>query len=209
MKKIIIIVIGAIIIIAGLAVYFFGQGKNVEKPLVEKKTDQASQTNNSPASSAPVKSDHPYVGDDFTIIPPAGWIQINMPSTLVSYQNSKETHPKGSAAEKINFKSYIAVSFDNAGGQTLDGVTELIKRQTKAVAPTISFASVTNGAIDGQPAKFMEADVSMQNVDFKVMIAVALKGNKYFTISSNTTAEKWPGYRGLFYEISDSFKFKN
>jgi len=166
------------------------------QPMIDQKGAQGSQ------------SDASFIGDDFTLIPPAGWIRTQIPSTLVSYQNSRETQPKGSAAEKINFKSYLAVSFDSTNGQSLVQIAELVKNQTKGVAPAISFASAIDGTIGGQPAKFMEADLLMQDVNFKVAIAVAMKGDKYFIISFNTTAEKWPEYRDIFYNALNSFKFK-
>lgn len=194
MKKLLTIIIIIIAISGvGLGSYF---ATTIKQPLVDKKINKPAESNNA------------YIGDDFTIISPTGWIQTHLPSTLVSFQNPKEIQPKGSAAEKINFKTYIAVSFDNAQGKTLNQVTELVRQQVVAVVPSISFAPETIGTIDSQPAKFMEAGLTQQNVEFKVMVAVVLKGDTYFTISNNTTAEKWPEYRDLFYNTADSFKFK-
>lgn len=210
MKK---IIIAAIIVIAitgvGLVFYFVSQSGN-----------EVAKNSNSDTPSLPVnqpkanekpdlsKESSPYVGDDFTIIAPPGWIQTHMPTTLVSFQNNQEKHPNGSAAAKINFKSYMAVSFDNTQGKTLDDIVKLVKQQTQNVAPLISFVSETDGTIDGQPAKFLEAGLNQQNVDFKVLMAIVLKENKYFTISANTTAEKWTNYRDAFYNTANSFKFK-
>lgn len=187
-KYIIIILAAAVIIIAGASVYFFIQRED--------------------AGSDIKISENSYIGDDFTIAPPNGWIQTRILSTLVSYQNPQESYLPGSAADKIHFQSYIAVSFDNANGQTLDQIEKLVEQQIKSVAPSISFISVIDGFIDGQPAKFTEADLFMQDINFKVMMAIVLKGDKYFTISNNTTLEKWPGYRELFYAVANSFKFK-
>ena len=195
---IITIIVGVLVVGAGIG-YWFGRGSKIgilEQSLAGQKENRGSQAG------------VPYVGDGFTIIPPTGWIQTHLPSTLVSYQNSSEVQPKGSTAEKINFKSYMAVSSYSTSGKTLDEVVDLVKRQVESVAPTISFLPVSDGTIDNQPAKFIEANVSMQEVDFKVMLAVAMKGDKYFTISSNTTTEKWPEYRDIFYNVLNSFKFK-
>lgn len=191
----------AILIIVGLIVgfvfYFLKNAKNPARPPID-----------GSASPAPLNFGNPYVGDDFTFLPPTDWVQITLPSTLTAYQNSKEVQPPGSAADKIHFRSYIAVSFDNANGQKLNELVDLVKQQIKSVAPTTSFTSETDGQIDNQPAKFMEADLSMQNVNFKVMVALILKGDKYFTISNNTTADQWPGYRDIFYNTAESLKFK-
>ncbi|MDD4333199.1 MAG: PsbP-related protein [Patescibacteria group bacterium] len=199
-KKLLIIIVIVIIIILVTGFYFFKQKKDIN--LSQLNTDNI---------QAPIKTEdqkNPYIGDDFTILPPEGWIRTQLPGTLVSYQDPKEKQPAGSAAEKINFHSYLAVSFDNSGGKTLDEITELVKTQIQAVAPEIVLESTTDGKIDGEPAKFIEANLTMQNVDFKVMMAVALKGDKYFTISNNTTAEKWPEYRDIFYNAAKSFRFK-
>jgi len=203
-SKVLIIAIIAVVLAVGAGIgYWLGKGgaktsgnENGQQPLASQKTDQDYQ------------SDAPYVGDDFTLIPPVGWIRTQISGVLVAYQNSKETHPKGSAAEKVNFKSYFAVSFDKTNGQTLNEIVELVKNQTKGVAPAISFDSVLDGTIGGQPAKVLEASLLMQNINFKVVIAVAMKGDKYFTISNNTTAEKWPEYQDIFYNVLNSFNFK-
>ncbi|KKT22024.1 MAG: hypothetical protein UW08_C0020G0010 [Parcubacteria group bacterium GW2011_GWB1_43_8b] len=197
MKNILLIAF-AIIVAAGVGwgIYSLTQNKNAD---IE---------TGGPVDVTGPESNNAYIGDDFTIVPPPNWIETHLPGTLVSFQNSKETHPLNSAAAKINFKSYIAVSFDNANGKTANETAELIKQQTINILPNISFSPATDRLIDGQPAKFMEASISQQNVNFKVMIVVALKGDKFFTISYNTTAEKWTEYRNLFYSTADSFKFK-
>lgn len=211
MKKLISAVI-IIIAIASIGLIFYFMSKNKNDVTTNNENKIPPQTSNqllsNEKSSQPKESSGPYVGDDFTIVAPSKWIQTHMPSTLVSFQNSKETQPEGSAAAKINFKSYIAVSFDNAQGKTLDEVAKLVKQQTQSVVPSISFDSETNGTIDSQSAKLIEASLNQQNVDFKVLLAIVMKDNKYFTISANTTAQKWTEYRDVFYNTANSFKFK-
>jgi len=85
----------------------------------------------------------------------------------------------------------------------------LVKQQVQAVAPSVSFGSETDELIDSQPAKIIEADLAQQNVDFKILMAVIMKDDKYFTISANTTAQKWTEYSETFYDTFRSFKFKN
>ncbi len=210
MKKISLIVIAIVIIaIIGLAYYFVSQNKNnVSKNnnALPPKTENPPATNEKTNPSK--ESDGLYVGDDFTIASPPSWIQTHMQSTLVSFQDPKETQPENSAAAKINFKSYIAVSFDNTQGNTLDETVKLVKQQTQGVAPAISFDSETDGTIDSQPAKFMEASLNQQDVDFKVLMVIIVKDDRYFTISANTTAQKWTEYRDVFYKTANSFKFK-
>ena len=196
MKKIIIAIIVVAVVGVGLTFYFLNQNKNSDNSSLE--------TANSPERTTGL-----YVGDDFTIVSPKDWIQTHhLPPTLVSFQNPNEKHPEGSAASKINFKSYIAVSFYNTQGKTLEEIAELVKQQVQAVAPSVSFGSETDEMIDGQSAKIIEADLNQQNVDFRVLMAVVMKSDKYFTISANTTAQKWTEYSEIFYDTIRSFKFK-
>jgi len=55
----------------------------------------------------------------------------------------------------------------------------LVKQQVQAVAPSVSFGSETDELIDSQPAKIIEADLAQQNVDFKILMAVIMKDDKY------------------------------
>jgi hypothetical protein len=208
MKKIITAVIVIIIIAtAGTAYLLLSQNK---KETLGNTGDfpKSNQSKINENLNSNKESNGPYVGEDFTIISPPGWIQSHMPSTLVSFHNPDENHPKGSAAEKINFKSYMAVSFDNAQGKKLEEIIETTKQQIQGVASSVSFDSETAGTIDNQPVKFIEASLNQQNVDFKVLMAIVTKDEKYFTISANTTSEKWMSYRDTFYNTINSFKFK-
>ncbi|HRY52450.1 MAG TPA: PsbP-related protein [Candidatus Portnoybacteria bacterium] len=198
-KVLIITVIAGILIVGAGIGYWLGRG---EEASPKEEPSDSQETNQNP------QFDAPFVGDYFSFIPPTGWIQTHLPSTLVSYQNSREVQPKDSAAAKINFKSYFAVSFDKTSGQTLDEITKMVKKQLEGVAPAIKFLSTVDGTIGGQPAKLIEADLKMQDVNFKVIVAIAMKGDKYFNISNNTTAEKWPEYRDIFYNVLNSFEFK-
>ena len=198
-----IISIIIIAIIAGFAYFYRQNSQDKNLPLPAAGNDMATGSLEGDGTD-----NHPYVGEDFTFIPPAGWIQANLPGVLVAYQNMQETQPQGSAADKINFKSYFAMSFDNANGRQIDQIAELVKQQTKSVAPTVSFVSETDGQVDNQPAKFIEADVLMQDVNFKVLLLIILKGDKYYVLSGNTTAEKWPDYRDVFLNVAKSLEFK-
>lgn len=205
MKKIILIAIVVVVIVGiGIMFYFLNQNKNSNNSSLETEGLSVSEE----TANLPERTTGLYAGGDFTIVSPKNWIQTHLQSTLVSFQNPVEKHPEGSVASKINFKSYIAVSFDNAQEKTLEEITELLKQQVRAVAPSVSFGSETDEMIDGQPAKIIEANLNQQNVDFKVLMAVVMKENNYFTISANTTAQKWTEYSEIFYDTIRSFKFK-
>ena len=214
MKKSFIILILIAIVVFGLIYYFYFL--NMEETTLpvneeiagEEQVDVGQEETQDVDHSDVSVEKNPYVGDDFTFLPPMDWIQVEIPSTLVAYQNVKEIQPQNSAAEKVHFKSYMAVSFDSTNGQTLPEIVDLVKKQIESVALGTSFTLETSGQIDNESAKFIEADMLMQEVNFKVMIAIVLKGDKYFTISSNTTKEKWSEYRDFFYDSAESFEFK-
>ena len=202
MKKTLVFLIIIIVVIAGFGFYYLNQSSKQpdNRALLQVESD------NPPVAE---KTDHPYVGDDFTFIPPQGWIQTSIPSTLVAYQNAQETQAPGSAAAKINFKSYLAVSFDNVNGQDANELKDLVKRQIQSVAPGVSFISETERLVDDRPAVFLEADLLMQDVDFKILMVIIMGEDKYFTLSGNTTMEMWTDYRDIFYAAAESFKIKN
>jgi len=201
MKRPLIIIIVAIVIIgAGVAVYFATQSKdtNTNAP-----TNSASQTNNSAATSA-----DRYIGDDFTILKPANWTQSQMQGTLVSFHNIDEVYAEGSAARKINFKSYMAVSFDMANERSLTEINDVTIDQIKASVPSVEVTAFSDETVDGQPAKFNVFTMNQQEVDYTVFLAVIQKDDKYYAISGNTTTDRWSEYGDLFYQTARSFVFK-
>jgi len=205
MKKPLIIIIVAIVIIgAGIAVYFFTQSEdtNTNAP-----TNSANQTNASAATNA--ESADRYIGDDFTILKPDGWTQSQISGTLVSFHNTNEVHPEGSAARKINFQSYMAVSFDMTNERSLVEINDLTINQIKAAIPSAEVTASSDETVDGQAAKFTVLTLNQQEVDYTIFLAVIIKGDKYYTISGNTTTDKWTEYEDLFYQIAQSFVFKN
>jgi len=203
MKKSLTIVVIAIVIIgAGVAVYFATQSEDANTP-----ANSASQADTSAATNT-VSADK-YVGDDFSILQPAGWTQGQIQGTLVSFHNTSEIFPEGSAARKINFKSYIAVSFDMANERSLDEINDLTMDQIKASIPSTEVIASSEETIDGQQAKFSIFTMSQQEVDYTIFMAVVSKGDKYYAITGNTTTDKWTEYEDLFYQIARSFVFKD
>ena len=201
-KPLIIIVIAVVIIGAGIAVYLVTQSEDTNAP-----TNSASQTNTSAATNT--VSANKYVGDDFTILQPADWTQSQISGTLVSFHNTTEVFPEGSAARKINFQSYMAVSFDMANERSLVEINDLTIDQIKATIPSAEVTASSDETIDGQPAKFSVFTMNQQEVDYTVFIEVISKGDKYYAISGNTTTDKWTEYEDLFYQIARSFVFKD
>ena len=149
-----------------------------------------------------------YIGDGFSVEQMLGWTVGQIPSTLVSFHNYGEEHPAGSPAAKINFKSYGAVSFDMIGEKTLEEIYQTTIETVTRLIPSAKVSAVEEENINGMPAKLAVLDLNQQGVNFKVLLAVYLAGDKYYTMSFNTTAEKWPEYEARFYAITRSFETK-
>lgn len=200
------VVVVVMAIIAGFGIYWSTRNSTNTKTVND--ANATNVTVDANVNTNAVAADGLYVSDDFTVIQPAGWVQGQIPGTLASFQNLKETHAAGSAAAKINFKSYIAVSFDNTNGKTLDQVYQTtVDAVTSSIPSAKTFAS-SNETVNGLPAKFAAMELDQQDVAYTVLIAVYMAGGKYYVMSFNTTAEKWIEYKDKFYEVARSFKLK-
>lgn len=200
MKKSIPLIIITVIIVGAVAGVYF----------VIRETDTTtSNENNLGNNSLPVNanatSSERYQGDGFSLLQPQGWTKGQIPSTLVSFHNSSETHPDGSAAAKINFKSYIAVSFDNLQGKTLEDVNTLTVNNITAAIPSAKVFATSDETIAGKPAKFSAMELNQQDVDYTVLMVLIDGGDKYYSMSFNTTKEKWIRSKDDFYTIARSF----
>ncbi len=200
------VIMVAMAIIAGFGVYWFTRNSTDTKTVNDAKATNT--TVNANINTNAVTADGLYVGDDFTVIQPAGWVQGQIPGTLASFQNLKETHAAGSPAAKINFKSYIAVSFDNTNGKTLDQVYQTTVDSVTSSIPSAKTFAASNETVNGLSAKFAAMELNQQDVTYTVLMAVYLADRKYYVMSFNTTTEKWIGYKDKFYEVARSFKLK-
>lgn len=203
-----IVIIAAVVVIgAGAGVYLATRKTNQNANTAAGNTAAVNRNVNATAN-ATTAVDGLYVGDDFTVTQPAGWVQGQIPGTLVSFQNIKESHAADSAAAKINFKSYIAVSFDNRNGQSLDQVYQTTIDGITASIPATNIFATSNETVNSLPAKFAAMELSQQDVAYTVLMTIYIADGKYYVMSFNTTTEKWIGYKDKFYEVARSFKLK-
>ncbi len=187
---IIIVVLLLIIIGGGIAIY------------LNQKQDKGSE-------STDVTVDTPsegYQSEDFSIKPPENWERISIPNTLVGFRNTDETFSEGSPENKINFQSYMAVSFDNAQGRTFSEFVDFIKEEVQKMVPSFNSTNQFEKQIDGKRTEFIEAEMVQQDVNYKVLMVVVDAGDKYYLVSFNTTAGKWDHYKDLFYLTAESFR---
>src|SRR3989344_3354098 len=150
-----------------------------------------------------------FESDYFTISVPQGWsTQAQFPGTLATIINVNEVHPEDRNAQRINFKSYITVSFDNVQGRTLNQIVDTIKDDLIKTIPSAALSSSSEKTIDGMPAKSLEITLTQQDINIMVSLIIVMKGDRYFVISLNTPISRWQEYKDLFYQIAKSFKFK-
>ena len=207
-KQSMVIIIAIVIIGVGVVIYFITQGTKTEN--ANQNNNQAQLVTNSVSNTSDAATqENTYIGDDFTLLKPADWMQSQISGTLVSFHNSNEVQPEGSAARKINFKSYMAVSFDMTNERLLPEINDFLIAQIKASFPSAELTASTDETVDGQPAKFNVFTMSQQEVDIIVLLAVIYKGDKYYTISGNSTTDKWTEYKDMFYQTARSFIFNN
>lgn len=204
-KPIVIINVLAVMIIIGYIAYnqLTGDKSNSNTNSVAIELNSNQNTNAS-------ETEHKYIHDDFIIIPPAEWIQSQTPGTLATFYNMDEQHPNDSAAAKINFKSYTAVSFDTLVGQTLDEVNTKIIQDIQSSIPSVESVSVSDETINGLPARFNVLTMTQQEVDYQVLVVVVLDEvhDRYYIISGNTTAKKWNQYEAEFMQTARSLVIK-
>lgn len=205
-KTIIIVLIILGIVLAGLiVVHFIKQNKAP----ADNRRGAEGGTEASDQISAE-QSQNKIITDDFSINLPAGWDQIAPAigtSAMAVNTNEDINDP---AAQKINFKSYFAVSYDTLQGKSMNDYLQIVRNGLSQTISNIVFTKEQDMTINGSSAHAMEAELTQQGADFKIlMVAVAGQGEDVWVMSFNTTESNWDGYEETFYNIADSFSLKN
>lgn len=196
-KTIIIVLIILVIVSAVLiGVYFIKQNKAPANSSLE----------NDAATEQPQNK---IITDDFSINLPVGWDQTAPAigaSAMAVKTNENINDP---AAQKINFKSYFAVSYDTLQGKSMDDYLQTVKNGLSQAIPDIAFTKEQDMTINNSFAHAIEAEIIQQGVNFKILVVVvAGQGEDIWAISFNTTKGSWDGYEETFYSVADSFSLK-
>lgn len=156
-----------------------------------------------------LKQDRVLTKDEFTVKMPAGWAEVPaMPSTSATVMFVKEV-VKSEALQKINFKSYYAVTYDTLNKRGLAGYVTYLKGTLQKLLLGIKFISDKTEKIGGLEARVLEAEVTQKGADFKVLIVVIKgTGEDVWTLSFNTGKETWDTYKDSFYDIARGFQLK-
>lgn len=204
--SLIILTIALLLLAAvGAGIYYFVQIKSPSDPAEKNQAQTQSQP---PLSTKP--AENKYEGQDFSIIIPEGWdrSQQPLPGTLLTLYKNKEDHTGDPNAQKINFKSYMAISFDRTQGKTRSQILDMIKQSLLQLSPNAKINTFPSETVDNQTADLVEISLAQQDVNFKVLVAVIVKEDKYFTLSANTTERKWASYKEEFYKALKSMVLK-
>jgi len=149
------------------------------------------------------------ITDDFSIDLPDSWRETNpvMGTTAMAVKTNETLSDP--AAQKINFNSYFAISYDTLTGKTLQEYVDFTKQTLVQAIGDINFVLDEDIVINNRNAKKIEFEMSQQGVNFKVLL-VLVKGeeNDIWTISFNTTKNDWEKYENVFYNIASSFVVK-
>lgn len=187
------IVVAVIIIGIGVGAYFVMQNTDDENANVSN-TNQVAESR--------------YTADTFSFVQPEGWEQRSIQGTLVAFQDPNDSYPEGSVEATNQFKSYMAVVFDNVHERTMAEIVELNKEATIQANPSVAFTTEVEETIDGQPAIILEGQMTQQDVNFSIFMAFVAKGNRYFVVTGNTVTDKWDDYKDTFYGSARSFQFE-
>ncbi|MFA5166257.1 MAG: hypothetical protein WC449_03040 [Candidatus Paceibacterota bacterium] len=209
MKNKIVIVILIVAVIAGVAIigfYFSKQNKQSAGPVENTALPSQTEVNN-PISNE--QSQNKLITDDFEINLPVGWQKTAPPIGTSVMVVKADEQLADSAAKKINFRSYFAVSYDTTQGKSLSEYIQAIKTQLQQTIPGVIFAQEHDTTINEKPARAFEADFNQKGANFKIlMVAVKGSGNDVWVISFNTLQSTWTEYQKTFSDIANSFKLK-
>lgn len=208
MKNKIIIIVIIIVVVAGatlVGVYFIRH--NALTPSGNQGGTESDAGARNLANTGQPQSK--IITDDFSIDLPVGWKQTPpaMGASVMAVNANENINDP--ASQKINFKSYFAVSYDTLKGKSINEYSQTIKDGLSRTFPDVVFAKEQDIAINGNSAHVMEVELIQQGVNFKIlMVAVVGHGDDAWVMSFNTTKSGWDGYKETFSDVVKSFSLK-
>ena len=209
MKKpllILILVILALVVVGGVW-WYMNKDKNVTG--VSGGNDNRAVGGNNLNQNLEPNSGNVFANDNFSLTYPAGWRSVPAMTgvaAMIVRGNENITDPE---AKKMNFQSYLAVSYDSAEGKTKDEVVEYLKTELRSAIPEAIFSRENFLTINGREAYATEVTFRKSGIDFHVlMIATWGKGNDLWILSYNTLDSSWQSYTSDFEKMTQSFIVK-
>ena len=217
-KALIYTVVLLVVLSVGAGIYLTREGMSSDNDLETKKSE--SEESNLPGDPINVGGDgvneikteedgKVLASDDFSISLPQGWEGRPAPmgaSAMAINVNEEINDP---AAQKINFQSYFAISYDTLQERSREEYIQYIKDSLTPISPEVNFTEEKQMTIGDKDAHAIEIEITQQGVDFKVLlILVWTDGEDVWTLSLNTIEGKWGEYKDLFYQTADNFQIK-
>jgi hypothetical protein len=194
---IIILIILAVVIVGITGVYFSGY--------FSKNSEQNNLNNNFEKEDGQNK----LVTDEFEINIPAGWIKAPLSEGIAAMAIASKENVVDPAAQKLNFKSYVAINHDIPQQKSMDEYIQAAKTDLQNNIPGVVISEGQDTEINGMQARSIEIEMVQQEAEFKVVLTV-IKGNldDFWVISFNTTKISWDSYKEIFSASVNSFKIK-
>jgi hypothetical protein len=191
-----IVIIGLIVLVvaaAAIGIYF---AKHDKPP-----ADTTEQNTAQPQTQ--------IITDDFSIDLPSGWEQttaVTGTSAMAFNANEVVDDP---AAEKIGFKTYFAVSPDTLQEESMDKYFQALRGALLQSVPDVVFTKEQDITINGNSAHAIEAELTQQEANFKIlMVVISGQEKDLWVLSFNATKSSWGKYEEIFYNLAKSFVFK-
>jgi hypothetical protein len=205
---VLILIILGIILIVSVGVYFIQKNKesvgfstgatSTTQGIIEEENQEVTK-----------KPQSKIITDDFSIDLPEGWQQIDAVVGTTAMAVNMNENISDPAVQKINFRSYFAVAYETFEEGSIKEYTEVIKQALEQSIGSVVFTLEEDTTINGQPANQIEAEMTQQGVDFKVLLVIVKgHGDDIWTISFNTTESNWKEYKQIFYNTAKSFVAK-
>lgn len=203
----ILITIIVLFVLAAMAYWFLstesnifgGNNLNVPGEISENNLNQ----------NLPPSGENVFATDDFSLTYSEGWRSVPAMtgiSAMIVKGNENITDPE---AKKMNFQSYLAVSYDSAEGKNKDQVVEYLKNALRSAIPEAVFSRENSLTINQRDAYAMEVTFRQSGLDFHVLIVTVWgKENDLWVLSYNTLEELWQNYVGEFEEMTQAFVVK-
>ncbi|PIP31564.1 hypothetical protein COX24_02925 [bacterium (Candidatus Gribaldobacteria) CG23_combo_of_CG06-09_8_20_14_all_37_87_8] len=203
---IIIIIIVAAVMATAVGFYFTQKNKSSANPVGNTTPAGQFETNDQTNSEQPQNK---LITDDFEIILPEGWRQTAPAIGSSAMAVNADEQLNDPAAQKINFKSYFAISYDVLQGKSLSEYLQGVKGQLQQTISDVVFSQEHETTINGKATRALEASFAQQGVNFKIlMVAVKGAGDDVWIISFNTLQSSWAQYQETFSNIANSFSLK-
>ncbi|MDD5099130.1 MAG: hypothetical protein PHP35_02200 [Candidatus Colwellbacteria bacterium] len=171
----------------------------------EEKEGAASKQNAEDSSSLPLESNK-IVTDDFRITPPPEWEGRPAPEGALALAIYPKEVISDEKAAAIGFRSYFAVIKDSLGGKTREEYVKFIGEELNKIGDPVTLETTWQTKVDGMEASVLDISIRQQGVDFKTLMFLIWDGGNVWSVSLNTTADKWKSYEDTFFTVGNSFE---